>query len=204
MKRMKYRLPIQAWLLYILAALFLTTGITLSKYITTTNGDDSAQIISFGDLSLTETGDFYEENRMLVQPGVDLEKKAVLSFAGADTAVYIFVRVKTADWDVNADHTQYSCLSEKIHWEIDSENWTYLQSDAQEAVYYKMLPANTALPETSLILEDTIHVSNTLKRSELEQLDDISISFQGYAVQYDLTSNLSEQEHILQAWSYIA
>ena len=98
--------------MYILASLFLKTGITLSKYITTTNGSDAARLIAFGNLELTETGEFSERNHMLVQHGVNLNKRAVIQFEGAETAVYIFMRVDTSALDLDADSMRYSCLSE--------------------------------------------------------------------------------------------
>ena len=38
------------------------------------SGSDSARVITFGDLTLTETGDFYEEGKLMIIPGVDLKK----------------------------------------------------------------------------------------------------------------------------------
>lgn len=98
--------------MYILASLFLKTGTTLSKYITTTNGSDAARLIAFGNLELTETGEFSERNHMLVQHGVNLNKRAVIQFEGAETAVYIFMRVDTSALDLDVDSMRHSCLSE--------------------------------------------------------------------------------------------
>ncbi len=178
----KFRLPLRAWLLYLVLVAFLSTGVTLSKYVTSTQGGDGARIIKFGDIAITETGDFTDE-KFRVQPGVDLEKRAELKFEGSEANTYVFVEVTVENFTANDDnYSFYAIADNKIYWSVDKTKWTYLTNENGKYIYYKALTANTPLEDT-IITDNKVYVSHELKNSETQGITDLSASFRGIAVQ---------------------
>ena len=56
-----------------LVSFYMVSGL-FAKYMTRGQGSDSARVIKFGDITLTETGDFYEGgNKMWIVPGLDIK-----------------------------------------------------------------------------------------------------------------------------------
>ncbi len=177
----KFRLPLRAWLLYLVLVAFLSTGVTLSKYVTSTQGGDSARIIKFGDISITETGDFTDE-KFRIQPGVNLNKTATIDFKGSEANTYVFLEVSTDTFTAAADNYTFSTVDEKIKWSVDKTNWTYLTSENGKYIYYKALAANTAF-NADIITDNTVYVSSQLLNSEAQGITNLSVSFRGIAVQ---------------------
>lgn len=177
----KFRLPLRAWLLYLVLVAFLSTGVTLSKYVTSTQGGDSARIIKFGDISITETGDFTDE-KFRIQPGVNLNKTATIDFKGSEANTYVFLEVSTDTFTAVADNYTFSKVDEKIKWSVDKTNWTYLTSEKGKYIYYKALTANTAF-NADIITDNTVYVSSQLLNSEAQGITNLSVSFRGIAVQ---------------------
>lgn len=177
----KFRLPLRAWLLYLVLVAFLSTGVTLSKYVTSTQGGDSARIIKFGDISITETGDFTDE-KFRIQPGVNLNKTATIDFKGSEANTYVFLEVSTDTFTAAADNYTFSTVDEKIKWSVDKTNWTYLTSENGKYIYYKALTANTAF-NADIITDNTVYVSSQLLNSESQGITNLSVSFRGIAVQ---------------------
>ena len=106
MRRGKYekvRTPVVSIAMYMAVVLFWLIAISVyissglfAKYSTTASGGDSARVIKFGDLIVTENnvagsegGNFY------FAPGVDIQKKVTVAFEGSEAATYVFVRVET-------------------------------------------------------------------------------------------------------------
>ena len=87
-----------------LFSIHLTSGL-YAKYTTSASDSDSARVIRFGELKITETGDFYENNKLMVIPGVDLIKKATVSFSGSEAATYVFVDVTPKGFSATDDYT---------------------------------------------------------------------------------------------------
>lgn len=199
----KFRLPLRAWLMYLVVIAFLSTGVTLSRYVTSTTGNDSAGVITFHDITITETGDFYEEGKLLLQPGVDLEKKAVVNFGGSQAAVYVFLSSQAEGFAKQSDNMQFTALDGKISWQIDS-TWQYLLSENNTHVYYTALTPNTAIAK-EIISGGTVEVADTLKNSELQALPTLSVSFEATAVQADGFGNFAnEAEHAKAAWNAVS
>ncbi len=198
-----FRLPLRAWLLYLILLAFLSTGVTLSRYVTSTTGDDRAAVIGFQDITITETGDFYAEGKLLMQPGVDLEKKAVVEFGGSEAAVYVFLTVETSTFERLADTEQFAALHQKICWQMDS-SWHYLRSDNDQHIYYLLLAPNTALQQ-DIILDGTVTVSETIKNSQMQGLSGLAVTFQATAVQADGFGDFAtEQAHAAAAWDAVS
>ncbi|MBR5512981.1 MAG: hypothetical protein IKV85_03210 [Ruminococcus sp.] len=181
-KNKKFRLPLRAWLLYLVLVAFLSTGVTLSKYVTSTQGGDGARIIKFDDISISETGDF-TDGKFRIQPGINLTKKAELVFEGSEANTYIFVEVSAESFTaMNDNYSFYAIDDKKIFWSVDKTKWTYLTSENGKYIYFKALTANTSLKDT-IITDNTVYVSNQLKNSEIQEITNLSASFRGIAVQ---------------------
>jgi hypothetical protein len=70
----------------VLISSHLTSGL-YARYTTSASGSDSARVIQFNQLTVTENGSFTEsgsgENTFVFAPGVPIEKDIKISFGGS-------------------------------------------------------------------------------------------------------------------------
>ena len=167
-----------------LISIHLTSGL-YAKYISSASGNDSARVIKFGELTLTEEGDFYEGNKLMIIPGVALTKKATVSFSGSESATYVFVEIMPTGWSATDDVT-FALLSNgktAMQWSI-ADGWVFLKSDNGTYIYYRELTPNTELIATDIIAENgKIAVSNQITKSEIQVMTGISIKLRATVVQ---------------------
>lgn len=167
----KRRLPLRAWLLYLAVATFALTGVTFSRYVASAHSQDEARVITFGDLTVTDSGS------VQVQPGVAAKKDLTVHFDGSEAAVYVFAEVQ-GGWTRGADNRTYTYGAGSLSWRV-ADGWTHLQDN----VYYRELAPNTALT-AGLIDGDAVNVSEDMTRTQLEELSKaLSIRVQAAAVQ---------------------
>lgn len=152
----KRRLPLRAWLLYLAVATFALTGVTFSRYVASAHSQDGARVITFGDLTVTDSGS------VQVQPGVAAQKDLTVRFDGSEAATYVFVELKGSDWTRGADNRTYTYGGGSLSWRV-ADGWTHLQDN----VYYRELAPNTAL-DAGLIDGGTVNVSENMTRTELQ------------------------------------
>ena len=170
-KRNKRALPLRAWLLYMAVATFALTGVTFSRYVTSAYSQDEARVITFGGLTVTDSGS------VQVQPGVSAAKDLTVHFDGSEAAVYVFVEVQ-GGWTLGADGYTYTCQSGLMTWRV-ADGWTHLQDN----VYYRELSPNMAL-DAGLIANGAVDVSEDMTRTQLEELPrSLHIRVQAAAVQ---------------------
>lgn len=166
----KRRLPLRAWLLYLAVATFALTGVTFSRYVASAHSQDEGRVITFGDLTVTDSGS------VQVQPGVPAEKNLTVRFDGSEAAVYVFAEVQDG-WTRGADGIYHDAAG-LMSWRV-ADGWTHLQDN----VYYRELAPNTVL-DAGLIAGGTVDVSENMTRTELEELSKaLSIRVQAAAVQ---------------------
>lgn len=166
----KRRLPLRAWLLYLAVATFALTGVTFSRYVASAHSQDEGRVITFGDLTVTDSGS------VQVQPGVAAKKDLTVHFDGSEAAVYVFAEVQDG-WTLGADGIYHDAAG-LMTWRV-ADGWTHLQDN----VYYRELAPNTAL-DAGLIDGGTVDVSEDMTRTELEKLSKaLSIRVQAAAVQ---------------------
>ena len=167
-----------------LISIHLTSGL-YAKYISSASGNDSARVIKFGELTLTEEGDFYEGNKLMIIPGVALTKKATVSFSGSESATYVFVEITPSKWSTS-DNKTFSRMSNgktAMQWNV-AEGWLFLKSDNGTYIYYRELTPNTELIATDIIAENgKIAVSNQITKSEIQVMTGISIKLRATVVQ---------------------
>ena len=93
-KKNRVRLPLRAYLLYLLVVTFALTGVTFSRYVVSSNGGDAARVAAIRDLTVTETGDVPADGgRWLLAPGVELTKNAVVTLG-----FYLVVSEEPGQW----------------------------------------------------------------------------------------------------------
>lgn len=150
----KRRLPLRAWLLYLAVATFALTGVTFSRYVASAHSQDEARVITFGDLTVTDSG------VTQVQPGVPAEKDLTVRFEGSEAAVYVFAEVQ-GGWTLGADGIYHDATG-LMSWRV-AGGWTHLRDN----VYYRELAPNTAL-DAGLIAGGTVDVSENMTRTQLQ------------------------------------
>lgn len=164
---------------------FHLCGGLYARYVASASGQDLARVVKFGDLTFTETGDFYEDNKLMIIPGVDLTKKVTVSFSGSESATYVFVEIMPTGWST-ADNVTFSFLSNSktaMQWSV-AYGWTFLKSDNGTYIYYRELAPNTELVATDIIAENgKITVSNQITKSEIEAMMGVSIKLRATVVQ---------------------
>lgn len=166
----KRRLPLRAWLLYLAVATFALTGVTFSRYVASAHSQDEGRVITFGDLTVTDSGS------VQVQPGVAAQKDLTVRFDGSEAAVYVFAEVQ-GGWTLGADGIYHDAAG-LMTWRV-ADGWTHLQDN----VYYRELAPNTAL-DAGLIAGGAVNVSENMTRTELEELSKaLSLHVQAAAVQ---------------------
>lgn len=166
----KRRLPLRAWLLYLAVVTFALTGVTFSRYVASAHSQDEARVITFGDLTVTDSG------VTQVQPGVAAKKDLTVRFEGSEAAVYVFAEVQDG-WTLGADGIYHDAAG-LMTWRV-ADGWMHLRDN----VYYRELAPNTAL-DAGLIAGGTVDVSENMTRTELEELSKaLSIRVRAAAVQ---------------------
>lgn len=170
----KRRLPLRAWLLYLAVVTFALTGVTFSRYVASAHSQDEGRVITFGDLTVTDSG----SGSVQVQPGVPAKKDLTVRFDGSEAATYVFVELKGSDWTRGADNRTYTYGAGSLSWRV-ADGWTHLRDN----VYYRELAPNTVL-DAGLIDDGAVNVSENMTRTELEKLSKaLSIRVQAAAVQ---------------------
>lgn len=206
----KKTLPVRLYVIYLLIATFIFTGITFSKYVTSGIAGDSARVARIGEIRITETGDFTassDSNRFMYIPGVSVEKKAELKFEGAEFACYVFLKVTPKGWTkVTGNDYSFSAAGGKLSWAVD-DGWKYLTAEDGTYIYYCVVEANDAIIAKPIIEDSVVNVSENLLRSEIDTIKTslLEIDFQATAVQLDGFGDFdTEAEHALKAWTSVS
>lgn len=175
------------WMAGVLFCLVLITtammGGLFARYTTSDSGSDSARVVAFGNLTLTETGDFVavgDKRTAKIIPGVNLNKKVTLSFDASEVDTIVFVEISAPGWTVPDGKT--FMMGTQIYWRM-AEGWNHLPGT--QYVYYKVLDTNTALTDVDIIQGGVIHVSKDIKESNIQSLDKLNISIQASVIQND-------------------
>ena len=176
----------------IAASLFILTVITvyllagvMARYVTTGTGSDSARVVKFGDLTLTETGNFdgTAVKKGMIIPGVDLKKDATVTFEASEVATVVFVEVITNY--TTEDHENYSYNGD-LKWKMDS-TWKYLDEDTYGGkaryIYFKILDPNTALTADIIANDGKITVSDDITEKTIASFGDAFISLRAGVIQ---------------------
>lgn len=210
-RKPKFRLPFSAVLLYLLLIAAAVSGVTFSKYMTGTTVGDTARVAIMRDITVTETGNFAETDKWVITPGVDMIKKAVVNFKGSEMACYVFCEIKTTGWSRMNDNYSFAFSGGSgniLGWAVNNE-WEFLSGNGSEAVYYRIVGANTVLQTDVLAEGGKITVSENITKTQLGLLPkDMQIKISATAVQYNGFSEESgaeytEAQRALSAWNAV-
>lgn len=208
-KKNRVRLPLRAYLLYLLVVTFALTGVTFSRYVVSSDWGDGARVAVIRDLTVTETGDVPADGgRWLLAPGVDVTKNAVVTLESSEMACYVFLELETEGWQRTGTHSyaiQDGGGTALSAWGVDAA-WQLLHGGTDSAVYYQIVPANT--PFSAAVLRDSgrITVSADVTASRLRALADtgLRIDIQAAAVQYQgLDDGMDSTTRAEAAWSAV-
>ena len=205
----KFRLPFSAVLLYLVLIAVALSGVTFSRYMTGTTVGDTARVAIMRDITVTETGNFAETDKWVITPGVDMIKNAVVNFEGSEMACYVFCEIKTTGWSRMNDNYgfAFSGGGESIlGWAVNKNDWTFLSGNGSEAVYYRIVSANTVLQADVLADGGKITVSEYITKTQLGLLPkDMQIKISAAAVQYNGFSEgeYTEKQRALAAWEAV-
>lgn len=208
-KKNRVRLPLRAYLLYLLVVTFALTGVTFSRYVTSSYGGDAARVAAIRDLTVTETGDVPADGgRWLLAPGVELTKNAVVTLESSEMACYVFLELETEGWQRTGTHSyaiQDGGGTALSAWGVDAA-WQLLHGGTDSAVYYQIVPANTPFSAAVLRDDGRITVSADVTASRLRALADtgLRIDIQAAAVQYQgLDDGMDSTTRAEAAWSAV-
>lgn len=208
-KKNRVRLPLRAYLLYLLVVTFALTGVTFSRYVVSSDWGDGARVASIRQLTVTETGDVPAEGgRWLLAPGVDVTKNAVVTLESSEMACYVFLELETEGWQRTGTHSyaiQDGGGTALSAWGVDAA-WQLLYGGTDSAVYYQIVPANTPFSAAVLRDDGRITVSADVTASRLRALADtgLRIDIQAAAVQYQgLDDGMDSTTRAEAAWSAV-
>lgn len=154
-----------------LVSIRLSSGV-VARYTTTADSGDSARVIRFGDLTLTE----YGGDPQYIAPGVTLEWNASVSFTGSESATFVFVEVS----GVKSGNASTVTLFDDVDFAV-AEGWTYLADT--EYVYYRALAPNVEMTNVPLFEGDTAVVPESLTAEQIAAMSSISTKFRASVVQ---------------------
>lgn len=165
---------------------FHLMGGLYAKYTAGSARSDSARVITFGELALLESGDFGADGKWMIIPGVDLQKKAEITFEGSESATYIFVEVVVSSAWITSDQYHFTVKSGDktvMQWEM-ADGWEIVSSDSQGTyVYYRHLAPNKSLEADVIADNGKISVSDQMTKSEIGNMTGISIGLRASVVQ---------------------
>lgn len=167
-------------------SLYLLSGL-FARYVSSDQGSDSARVATFGNLTLTETGDFdgTDSKKGMIIPGVPLTKNATVTFTGSEMATVVFVEVIVPKdtWET-ADNKAFSYGG--MSWSV-ATGWEYLTKDLYDGkdryVFFKILEPNTQLSGEEIVEDGVISVSEEITKANIGSLGNADLTFRASVIQ---------------------
>ena len=185
------------WAIFGLSLVLLSSHITsgpYAKYSSQSTGSDGARVIKFGDLTVTETGDFTSvganENQFIFVPGVDLEKNVLVTFAGSEASTIVFITVETPGWTLT-NKKNFADSQGQLTWSV-ADGWTHLETDGSTHVFYYALEPNAPMNNTPFIKDGKIQVNTNGTVDMYYDYPETSFTIQGYVVQANKFATAAE------------
>lgn len=179
------------WLVIITT--YMSSGL-FAKYSTMGMGGDSARVIQFGELTVTETLDTVVTptgGDLIFVPGTTMKKDITVDFEGSEADTVVFVALEAKGWSFTAPNaTDPASFALKqgentlMSWKMEN-GWNYLVSDEDERhVFYIFLDSNTPLKNKPVIKDGKVTV-NVATYDAYDALAgaDLNLDITAYAVQ---------------------
>lgn len=179
-----------AILLALVLAIGCAVGGTLAWLISQTA--PVVNTFTYGDINIALTED--TKGPYTITPGKNITKDPKVTVEANSEACWLFVKVKEDNWPAftNTDGTK------KVSYSI-ADGWNALLG--QTGVYYREVSAQKSAQEFPVLKDNTVTVSNTLTKDEVNKLKNSSkptqLTFTAYAVQKDGSTNAAD------AWAKI-
>lgn len=180
-----------------LVSIYLTSGL-YARYMSSATGNDSARVIQFGNITLTEEGSSpMYDGEFVIIPGVDITKNPIVNFEGSEAATFVFVEIElSSHWETD-NQRDFTALNGGVTWSVNS-TWKHHISIGTKHVYYVELSPNNALENQAVIVDGKIKVSSSVTASDLATLADMSIDLHATAIQANGFASAAE------AWNLIS
>ncbi len=178
------------WLVIITT--YMSSGL-FAKYSTMDSGGDSARVIQFGELTVTETldtGVTATGGDLIFVPGTTMKKELTVDFKGSEADTVVFVALEAKGWSFtpsNATDPASFALKQEgntlMSWKVEN-GWNYLASDDERHVFYIFLDSNTPLENKPVIKDGkvTVNVATYDAYDALAGVD-LNLDITAYAVQ---------------------
>jgi len=177
-KKRRPKLPLRAYLMYITLLSFLLTGVTFSKYVTRSSASDSARVVKFGNVEISET---VPSGGWVIVPGVNITKDATVNVSASEVDTFIFVKVAASGF-TTADNRSFTTHNDQITWSVNS-SWDFLKAENGYYIYYTYLDTNTELSR-NIITNNTVTVAASITEADMKQYySAVSIDFTASMVQ---------------------
>ena len=174
-----------AILLALVLAIGCAVGGTLAWLISQTA--PVVNTFTYGDINIALTED--TKGPYTITPGKNITKDPKVTVEANSEACWLFVKVKEDNWPAftNTDGTK------KVSYSI-ADGWNALLG--QTGVYYREVSAQKSAQEFPVLKDNTVTVSNTLTKDEVNKLKNSSkptqLTFTAYAVQKDGSTNAAD------------
>ena len=169
-----------------IVSIYLLSGL-FARYVSSDQGSDSARVATFGNLTLTETGDFdgTETKKGMIIPGVPLTKNATVTFTGSEMATVVFVEVIVPEDTWGTEDNRVFSYGE-MSWSVAS-GWEYLTKDRyggkDRYVFFKILEPNTQLSGEKIVKDGEISVSEEITKANIGSLGNADLTFRASVIQ---------------------
>lgn len=180
-----------ALVLFVLVALstYMTQNL-FARYVVRDSGGDSARVVKFAQLTVSEEG-LDENNRreFIFAPGAHLTKEIKVSFGGSEAGTYVFLLLDTPGW-TTADYRSFVLteIPAVMNWSV-AAGWKHLETADGRHVYYLSLEPNQILVDHPVIADKTIYVSPEVPRTDYEALYDMDLDIRIDAAAYAVQAN---------------
>lgn len=186
-----------------------------AKYRTSDSGGDNARVIGFGNLTLTEEGDFGTAGGQgYFAPGMNLKKQATVTFTGSEAATYVFMEVTLSEHWKKADDGQTffikdeNATEKQLEWAV-ADGWLFLVQNGNTYVYYRELAPNTPLTAEFIADSGKIAVSSSIKRADMANIRKYKVGNVEYEknIKINLRASVVQSngfENATAAWSSIS
>ena len=146
-----------------------------------------ASTFTFGDINITLTDEDPQEETTTIIPGVDIKKALRVTVQADSVDCWLFVKVEKTG----------TFVPDKVTYAI-ADGWTQGNgTQIPENVYYREVNAATADSVFSVLAGDKITVSQTLTKTDIQNITDPTLTFTAYAVQMEGINTAAE------AWATI-
>ena len=187
----------------------MISGVTFSRYISSTVSENYARVISFGELYITNGTNSYQNENIKIIPGAEIKKNPMINFDVNEVQSCVFLKIDSSYWIYDSIDRSFSYISNNkkiITWNICKE-WNYLKNDETSNVFYIFVQPNTKLSQ-SVINSSTIYISQEIKNSDIQSVSEsLNLKFDAFAIQCSNFENDTEvtptsKEHAALIWNF--